>query len=319
MDVLSDILSTLRLKGTLYFATEFRRPWGLRVPAFRRVARFHLVVRGTCWVRVVGQPAPSHLDSGDLILIPHGAEHVLADTPDTPCRTVDEAVEAAGFTGRGALVMGGEDTGAPTKLVCGHFEFDEGLDHPLLAQLPAAVVVRWDEAVRDSPLEDVFRFIAREVQEGRPGHEAVVGRLSEVLFVEAVRGWANEADSTNGVLRALADPRLGGALAAIHDQPTAHWTLESLGRKAAMGRTAFAQRFREVVGQTPLQYLTLWRVQNAKRLLAESGLSLEQIAERVGYESAASFSRVFKRATGSSPGAYRRESQRANAPPAMHA
>ena len=306
MDVLSDVLGALRLRGSLYFSTEFSRPWGLRVPTLGRVARFHLVVRGTCWIRVEGMDEPIHLESGDLILIPHGAEHVLADTPDTPCRTVDEVVKAAGFTGQGALVFGGEDAGGPTRLVCGHFAFDEGLHHPLLAQLPPALVVRWDESVRDSPLEDAFRFVAREVQEARPGHEAVVQRLSEVLFVQAVRFWADHAEADEGLLAALSDPRLGGALSAMHEAPGQRWTLETLSRRAAMGRSAFAERFREVVGETPLQYLTQWRMQRAKRLLEDSHLTLERVATTVGYESAAAFSRVFKKITGSSPGAYRR-------------
>ena len=314
MDVLSDILATLRLRGALYFSTEFRRPWGLRVPALGRVARFHLVVRGSCWVRVEGRDEPVFLESGDLILVPNGAEHVLADTPDTPCRTVDEVVRAAGFTGRGTLVHGGEDTGAPARLVCGHFEFDEGLHHPLLEQLPPALVVRWDDEVRDSPMEHAFRFIAREVQEARPGHEAVVGRLSEVLFVQVVRFWADRVRHERGVLAALADPGLGAALAAMHAEPETGWTLERLGRRAAMSRTAFAQRFRDVIGETPLHYLTQWRMQRAKRLLAESRLSLEKIAAQVGYESGASFSRVFRRTTGESPGAYRRATRRVPVP-----
>ncbi len=305
MDVLSDILDTLRLRGTLYFATEFHRPWGLRVPAHRRVARFHLVARGACWVRVVGRAEPVLLEAGDLILVPHGAEHVLADTPDTPCRTVDEVVKAAGFTGHGALVLGGEDTGAPTRLVCGHFEFDEELDHPLLGQLPPAVVVNWEREVRDAPLEDAFRFIVREVQAGRPGHTAVVRRLSEVLFLQAVRAWAARARPEQGVLPALADPRLSSALAAIHEDPAAPWTIGTLSRRAAMGRSAFAERFRRVTGETPLRYLTRWRVQRAKRLLAESDLPLERIAELVGYESAPSLSRVFRRVAGATPGRWR--------------
>jgi AraC-like DNA-binding protein len=306
MDVLSDILGAVRLQGTLYFTTEFTRPWGLRVPALQRVARFHLVLRGNTWIRVIGLEDPVYLESGDLIMIPHGAEHVLADTPDTPCRTMDEIVRLAGFTGRGALVYGGPDTGAPTRLVCGHFAFDDAFDHPVLATLPPALVVRWDDAVRDSPLEDAFRFIAREAQEARPGHEAVVRRMSEVLFVQALRQWAVQAAPDQGLLAALADPRLAEALAAIHAEPATAWTLESLGRRAAMGRTAFAERFREVVGSTPLQYLTSWRIQQAKRLLAESQLSLAQIAGRVGYESGASFSRVFRKATGATPGSFRR-------------
>jgi AraC-like DNA-binding protein len=310
MDVLSDILGALRLRGTLYFSTEFGRPWGLRVPALQRVARFHLVVRGTTWVRVVPDDTLLRLDTGDLVLIPHGAEHVLADTPDTPCRTVDEVVRAAGFTGEGALVYGdGDDDGGPTRLVCGHFAFDEAFDHPFLSQLPSALVVRWNEAVQGSPLEGIFRFITREVQEGRPGHDEVVRRLSEVLFVQAVRFWADGTDHDRGILAALADRGLWQALSAIHREPARRWTVDDLARKAAMGRTAFSERFRAIVGETPHQYLTLWRVQHARRLLAESHLTLERIASRVGYESAASFSRVFKKTVGSAPGAYRRAVQ----------
>ena len=310
MDVFSDILDAVRLRGTLYFTTEFSRPWGLRVPSYERVARFHLVVRGTTWVQVMPAGEPVQLETGDLVLVPHGAEHKLSDDPDTACRTVDEVVEAAGFTGEGALVHGGgEDGGGPTRLICGHFEFDEGFEHPVLGQLPAALVVRWEEAVRGSPLEDAFRFITREVGEGRPGHEAVTRRLSEVLFVQAVRFWAERTDHDRGVLAALADPELGRALSAMHEDPAADWTLDRLAREAVMGRSVFAERFHAVVGETPYQYLTHWRMQHARRLLTESRLPLRRIADRVGYESAASFSRAFKRVIGDSPGSYRRASR----------
>lgn len=306
MDVLSNILETLRLRGTLYFSTACHPPWGIRVPAYRRVARFHLVARGTCWVEVVGQPEPIRLEAGDLVLVPAGAEHVLTDAPGTRCRTVDDVVRSAGFTGRGVLVVGQEDTQSPTRLVCGHFEFDEDLHHPLLSQLPPALMVRWDEEVRGSPLEGAFRYIVREVLDGEPGHEAVVARLSETLFVQVIRSWARRAEHRGGVLAALGDAGLGAALAAMHEQPATPWTLDELSRRAAMGRTAFAERFRAVVGETPLRYLTHWRIQNAKRLLAESRLSIDQVAARVGYESAASFSRVFRRTAGINPGAYRK-------------
>jgi AraC-like DNA-binding protein len=192
------------------------------------------------------------------------------------------------------------------RLVCGHFEFDEDLHHPLLSQLPPALMVRWDEEVRGSPLEGAFRYIVREVQDGEPGHEAVVARLSETLFVQVIRSWARRADHRGGVLAALGDAGLGAALAAMHEQPSAPWTLEGLSRRAAMARTTFTERFRAVVGETPLRYLTYWRIQNAKRLLAESRLCIDQVATRVGYESAASFSRVFRRTAGINPGAYRK-------------
>jgi AraC-like DNA-binding protein len=309
MDVLSDILSTLRLRGTLYFSTDFRRPWGLRVPAFQSVARFHLVTRGSCWVRVMPNEPPVLLEVGDMVLIPNGAEHVLADTPDTPCRTVDEVVKAAGFTGEGALVINGDDDGAPTRMVCGHFAFDDSLAHPLLSQLPPAMVLRWDASVRDSPLSDMFRFITREVQDGRPGHQEVARRLSEVLFVQAVRFWADTAQPDTGMLAAMAAPGLGRALSAIHQSPGADWTLDGLAKQAAMGRSLFASRFRDVVGETPHQYLTRWRMQRARRLLTDSSLGVDQIADEVGYESSASFARVFAKVVGTTPAAYRRAGQ----------
>ena len=313
MDVLSDILDTIRFRGSLYFSTEFTRPWGVEVPAYRRVARFHLVVRGRCWVSVKERGDPLPLEAGDLVLVPHGAAHLLRDDPGTACRTVDEVIEAAGFSGDGALVYGGDDEGGPTRLVCGHFEFDPGFEHPFFDRLPPALVVRWEDAVQDSPLEHVFRFITREIGEGRPGQAAVVRRLSEVLFVQAIRFWARDTQPEQGLLAALAQPGLGEALEAIHGDPSASWTLESLSRRAAMSRTLFAERFREVVGETPHQYVTLWRMQRARRLLADSRFPLARIAREVGYESAPSFSRVFKKSVGEPPGAYRRRVREAPA------
>jgi AraC-like DNA-binding protein len=246
------------------------------------------------------------LETGDLILVSNGAEHVLADTPDTPCRMVDEVVREAGFTGQGALVVGLGDGGSPTRLVCGHFAFDEEFRHPLFDQLPPAIVIRSDDYATNPTFEDAFGFVAREVRANRPGRDAVVARLSEVLFVQAVRHWFERAAPAVGVVAALSDAALGSAIGAIHAEPAHRWTIEALGRRAAMGRTAFALRFREVVGMTPMEYLTAWRIQLGKRLLGETGLSLDQIASRVGYESSASFSRVFTRETGGRPGTYRR-------------
>lgn len=305
MDVLSSILDHLRLRGTLYFSTNFTRPWGVHVPAFKNVARFHMVVRGSCWVGVEEQERVL-LEPGDLVLIPHGAGHVLADDRTAPARTLDEVVEVSGFTGSGALVYGGEDeSSAPAKLVCGHFEFDERFHHPLLNQLPDMMVIRWADRRESGSLESVFAFIADEALAGRPGSEAVVRRLSEVLFVQAVRSWAEEADVT-GILSALRDPRLAPALEAIHADPAERWTLDRLAKRASLGRSSFAARFREAMGTTPHGYLTLWRMQTARRLLADSTLSLERIAIQTGYDSAASFSRAFKKDLGTSPGAYRK-------------
>lgn len=305
MDVLSDILDHLRLRGTLYFSTDFAKPWGVQVPAFRNVARFHMVARGSCWIGV-GDGERVRLEPGDLALIPHGHAHVLADDRSTPARALDEVVEVAGFSGSGTLVYGGDDdSSAPARLVCGHFEFDERYHHPILRRLPDLILIRWAEHLERGSVETLIRAITEEVFAARPGYEAVVRRLSEVLFVRAVQAWA-QRDDPAGILSAFADPRLAPALEAIHSDPGGRWTLETLARKAALGRSAFASRFRDAVGLTPHSYVTLWRMQSARRLLTESHLTLEQIAMQTGYDSAASFSRAFRKETGQAPGAYRR-------------
>lgn len=167
-------------------------------------------------------------------------------------------------------------------------------------------MVRGEEEVRDSRLADAFRLSTREVQSGRPGHETVVRHLSEVLFFQAVRAWAARADSAHGVLTALADPKLHEALTAMQEDPAHPWTLELLSRRWAMGRSAFAERFRSVMGEAPMRCLAMWRVQRAKRLLAESQMSRDRIAELVGYDSAASMSRFVRKAARVSPGVFRR-------------
>lgn len=328
MDVLSEILGTLDLRGTLYFSTEFRPPWGVRVPRFERVARFHLNLRGDCWVGVEGSE-PVLLESGDLVLVPHGAEHTLAGTPDAVCLSVDEVVERAGFTGRGALVYSGQigsdepasegddlpgaDRGNPTRLVCGHFSFDESGAHPLLDQLPPMVVIRHDDAASASrlELEEIFRIITREVRAARPGSDAVVHRLSEVLFIQSVRVWAHGQDNDHqghdqGLMTALLDPNLGASLEAFHERPGHRWTVEELALAGGLSRTVFSERFREVVGLSPMQYVTFWRLQTARKLLHTKHLPLDAVAQRVGYDSTAAFSRAFKKQVGQSPGAYRR-------------
>ena len=305
MDALSEVLQAVRLQGTLYFSTEFGGPWGVCVPSHGRVARFHLVVRGSCWIRVEGGD-PVRLDVGDLALVPHGSTHDLLSSPTATPTRLDQVLTDSGFDGTGALTYGEVDQGGPARLVCGHFEFSDDFEHPFLKQLPSLIPVRWAEAIQGTPLEDAFRFVTREVRDARPGHQAVVRRMSEVLFVQVLRNWANSTGVATGFMTALSDPGLHRALSSIHNDPARSWTLESLSRKAAMGRTTFAERFREHVGTTPHQYLTEWRIQQARRLLSESSVPLRRVAREVGYESAASFSRAFKASTGASPGEYRK-------------
>ncbi|MCG8469607.1 MAG: AraC family transcriptional regulator [Gemmatimonadetes bacterium] len=316
---MSDVLGKLGIGGSLYFSTELTAPWGIQVPRFENVARFHLAVRGAFWARVEGDDVAIRLDPGDVIFVPGGRAHALTDAPETPPEQLDRVLEETGYPGHGALVYGGpleskrggggfddaDSADGTTRIVCGHLSLDADVDHPLLTELPSSIVLRWDDYAGSSAIDDVFRFIVREVQTGRAGFESVVNRMSEVLFIEAVRFWA-EREPEAGFLSVLGDPSLAPALAAVHADPTRRWTVDELARVASLGRTAFSERFRAGVGETPIHYVTRWRMQLAKERLIESTRSVESIGYELGYDSAASFSRAFRKTVGRSPGAFRR-------------
>jgi len=307
VDVLSDILSATKLVGSLYFTTDFTPPWGVRVGAYKRVARFHVVLRGECWVDTPDGVGPTRLDRGDIILVLRGAAHTLADGPETECKDLERVIEDTGFRGEWPLTLdgaGSDGAGAPpTRLLCGHFEFDGSIDHPLLTQLPPRIVVRAEDGAE---LDTLIRFIAREIHDHRAGREAVLQRLSEVLFIQAVRSWSASGETEGGMLAALADVQVGRGLSLIHADPGRPWSLPGLAREAGLSRTGFAERFRDLVGMTPMQYLAFWRMQKAREMFRQGSPTVEAVAAAVGYESLPAFSRAFKRWVGQPPGAYRR-------------
>lgn len=308
-DVFSQVVDAVRIRGSLYFRTHFVSPWSVLVPPFRRVARFHLVVKDVCWVKVDSHD-PVKLDEGDLIVIPHGASHLLADAPDRPARTLDQVVEQAGFTGVGALMYsekgrpGAEEPAA--TLVCGHFEYQEALLHPMLEQLPPYIVVRAAETQNHAWLSAAVRFIAHEATAGEPGGVAIVNRLSEILFIQVVRTFAARAPHQNRFLTALTEPRIGRALEAIHREPAKAWSVAALAAEAGMSRARFAERFAEILGVTPSAYLGDWRIRKAIELLRDRSRTLTAVAHAVGFNSDRALGRVFKQIVGESPGAYRR-------------
>lgn len=305
MDVLSDILDLLKFKGSLYFTTEFRAPWGIQVPRYQNVARFHLATGGDCWVNVDGSSEPVLLSSGDMIIIPHGAAHTLSDRLDTRVVSLDAAIEASGFQGSGHFVYGGSKDGH-SSLVCGHFEFDRSFSHPLLADLPDFILIRGKRAVEFSWFENAMRYMSYESGVHNMGSQAIIKRLSEILFIHAVRLWSAESGHQSGFLRAVGDKNIGRSLKAFHETPDALWTIDRLAAEAGLSRSVFADRFRLLMALTPMQYVTLWRMQKACWFLIESDLSTDAIAEKVGYQSLASFSKVFKKTIGTGPGAFRK-------------
>ncbi|MEM8744039.1 MAG: AraC family transcriptional regulator [Pseudomonadota bacterium] len=309
-DALSQILDALRLKGSVYFHTQFSPPWGVRVPAFGNVARFHMAMRGDCWLRVDGVDDPIRLTTGDLAVVPHGSAHILSDTPDREARSVDEVVAVSGYAGEGALAYGGEDTGQACKLFCGHFEFEDGAMHPILDALPRVFHIPNTQTMNASWLDSVIRFVSAEVTGGDAGSDAIVHRLSEIVFIQVIRALVDNAGDAAGSLAGILDPKIGRSLSRVHLEPHQSWTVEMMASEAGMSRTSFSERFTSLMGIAPLGYVTQWRMQLARRDLIETDQPLMQIAERVGYGSEAAFNRAFKRQYDATPGETRRASAR---------
>lgn len=301
MDVLSDILHSFRLNGTVYFHYDFASPWGMNMDK-SNLAQFHIVVRGQCWLQMAGPHEPISLVGGDVVAFPHGDAHWLADKagrPGVPGKQVLEAYH------NGTPMFQGET--ACTTLVCGHFELDRELEHPFLQNLPALIHVRGTDQHHVDWLENITALIIKETASGYPGAATVVDRLAEVLFVQLLRAYALEKKLSNGYLTALNNREIHQALQLIHAQPQHRWTLEELAHKVGLSRTSFAIRFKTLVGMTPMAYITNWRMQQAKKLVRESDLPAGTIAERVGYASEAAFSRAFKRQFNQNLGAMRRD------------
>jgi AraC-like DNA-binding protein len=316
-DVLSDVLRTVRLTGAVFFDFELSSPWvaeappsreiaGSVMPGAQRVIEYHLLARGSCWSHAVGAE-PIRMGEGDLIAFPQGDAHVLSSAPGM--RAVpDHSIyvrRSSPLPRVYEMGGGGEDR---ARLVCGFLGLDDRPYNPLLGALPRVIHLS-GRGAGGAPgwLGTLINIAAVESGAGRPGGENVLARLSELLFVEVIRQYLETLPAAEtGWLAGLRDPVVGRALAEMHAQPSADWTVEGLARASGVSRSVFAERFSAMVGQPPMQYLALWRTQLASRLLADGG-RVAAVAAAVGYDSEAAFSRAFKKQVGRSPAAWRRD------------
>lgn len=305
-DPLGEALHFLRMSGTFYCRSELTAPWGLRLSPEPGSMWFHVVNTGRCWLDVDGHE-PRQLQPGDFALVPHGEGHLLLSEPGSPAAPVEQLPYDYASDRYAILRHGGG--GAPTGIVCGTVRFGHPAARDLVAALPRTIVV---DGAPDSPTPEsewmysTLRLIAAEGRHLRPGGEAVITRLSDILVIQAIRAWIAREGDRSGWLAALRDPRIGHALALVHRDPARPWSVASLARETAMSRSAFAARFTELVGEPVMQYVTRWRMQVALDLLRHDDVAVTQLAGRLGYESEAAFSRAFKRTLGVAPGAIRR-------------
>jgi AraC-like DNA-binding protein len=296
-DPLSDLLATIRVTGGRYRASLLGAPWGITFGA-RRVAAFHAVLAGRCWLRAGAVTCA--LEQGDLIILLDGREHTLGDTRDGRAVRVDFEDRPEPDVRR----YGGP--GDTTLLVCGEIDIAEAGSHPLLCALPRVLHLP-ASAHPDAVLGATLALLGREAGAPRAGTASVIARLGEAMFVQAVRLWAERADTSPGWMSAQRDPGLARVIAAMHATPHEDWSLAALAKVGGMSRTVLAERFASTVGEPPATYLTRLRMHLAARALRERpDDSIDAIATRVGYQSAIAFARAFKRAHGRTPGAYRR-------------
>jgi AraC-like DNA-binding protein len=314
LDPITDIFRTMHVTAFGQHRLEATAPWGLIqekqteekvTPADRKrsptdLAHFAMVARGNCWLSVEGIPDPIPLTGGDCFLLARDTSIVMRDSPRTrPKSTFREIVDNA----KSNIVHYG-DGGAPTTIVCGAFSFDRASLKPITQLLPSFILIKADQA-RTLALHNTMQALASEMAEQAPGSGVVATRLAEVLFIQVLRAHiASGPERNKGWLRAVFDPQLGTALSAVHDRVNTPWTVESLAEAAGMSRSAFAARFKELLGQTPLEYVTGWRMQKAMQLLEQRDKKLIEVARAVGYESDAAFSKAFKRVVGANPGEY---------------
>lgn len=304
IDVLSDIFETIRLRGALYFRTDYSAPWAVTVPVLSSAARFHLVIQGRCHIELASGNS-ADLGPGDLILIPRGLAHVLADRPGRMPAPMEQVIEESGYDGRGTFVVGKGDAAAATQMVCGHLGFAEGADHPLLRALPEVIVMTPADRARNPLLDETLRLVVRRVFTDGLGKSAAITRLSEVFFIESICASVEQSPELARIIGAMTDTHVGRALELIHQDPGRAWTVDSLAQEVGMSRSRFAERFSELVGEGPMGYLADWRLQQALSLLARPRVSVQEVAAKVGYQSSAAFTRAFAQKFGAPPSEFR--------------
>ena len=298
-DTLGESLYLLRLNGSLYCQSDLSAPWGIEMPPLAGKMMFHIVVHGECWLSVPGNPVV-HLKPGELTLVPRGEGHSIASSNSVDCVNLFD-IPVTNLSERFEYMRyGGE--GDKTLLTCGVVSFDHVAGRKLIEQLPPMIHIKNSDAELNESIKHSIALMATEAQSLRTGGETIMAHLADIIVIHAIRYWIEKApEAQKGWLGALKDPKVGKALAAIHAQPECAWTVDNLAQTAGMSRSGFSARFSEIIGTSVKQYLTEWRMNLARAKIMTTSISLGELAEELGYQSEAAFSRAYKRVMGESP------------------
>lgn len=315
VDLLSDLLGSMRLSGVVMFRTEFHEPWSLLTPDGEQMAKllgirgahiipFHIIAQGRCQIELA-RSEPVWLDEGDVVLLPYGDAHTLSGQEQTASMPVGPMLPPQPWHEIFVLGHGGE--GALTSMICGFLQCDKLLFHPVLRHLPPLIHVSPGNKPKDEWLASTIRHTAQEASQAQSGVRCMLPRLTELMFVEILRNYLHTLSANEvGWFAAINDPLTGAALKLLHTAPLQPWDVDTLARRVGTSRSVLADRFNHFLGQPPMQYLTNWRLQLAAQALMTSETPLKQVAEQAGYASEATFSRAFRRHFGSPPAEWRR-------------
>lgn len=320
-DVLSDVLSAIRLTGSAFFDVAAASPWVAEAPPSAEIVEavmpgaqhaieYHAVISGTCWITLVGGAPfePVQLREGDIAVIPQGEAHAVSSAPAMRAAPEIEAHRRpADDSCLPFRIMVGQEGPSDAWLICGFFACDVRPFNPLIGALPRFMKIgRSTSPAADVLMGQVIAIAAADIARGKAGAQGVLNKLSELLFIEAIRSHMEQlGGEEGGWLAGLRDPLVGRAIALIHAEPARDWTLEALAAQAGASRSALAARFKQIMGFAPIQYLTGWRMQLAARQLSRKGAKVAAVAQAVGYDSEAAFSRAFKKFAGQPPGEWR--------------
>jgi AraC-like DNA-binding protein len=322
MDVLSEVLKVVKLQGAMFYNGEFSSPWSFCSPPSHTVAPYitpgaghviiyHLLTEGHASARLVDGER-INLDAGDIVIFPHGDEHFIENGPRT--KSVDIVKDLARIFSQGLKLSRQGGGGEVTRFVCGYMACEPRLSQVFLSGLPPMFKVSIRNEASGRWLENSIRFSVNEADASRAGGEAVLARLSEVLFVETLRLYiAHLPSEQTGWLAGARDAEVGKTLALMHRNPAQPWTIASLAKEAGVSRSVLAERFRHYLNEPPMAYLTRWRLQLGAQMLVSTSYSVAQVASEVGYESEAAFNRAFKREFETPPARFRSQSRSAHA------
>jgi len=294
--ILDEYLRTISFRSEVYFRGQICDDWYLDTSGTGNI-NVHVVCHGECWFQLPGLPEPQLLREGDVVVLPHDAAHLLLSAPDLPAQY--GAISKPHQIAHNRELPG-------TALFCGYLSVDKGAYANVFAMLPDYLIVRSHEGEDAKQFRALIDLLFAETQSDHLGASAVLDRLADAMMFYVIRHALAQHPRSVGLLAGLMDKQIGAALAAICDDPARDWSVASLAECAFMSRSSFAERFSSLVGATPMEFLAVWRMQQARRWLEQDRLSVADVAARCGYQSEAAFAKAFKRVVGIGPGEYRR-------------